>query len=79
MQLTFRHQPFYIEEVDMFERRLKKEVPKAQYQQLKGALWAFRKKKSALSLEEEDVLQRLFSYSPALKKAYAYREQLSAI
>lgn len=61
------------------QRRLKKELPKAEYQQLKGALWAFRKKRSALSLEEEDVLQRLFSYSPALKKAYAYREQLSAI
>jgi transposase len=42
-------------------------------------MWAFRKKKAALSEEEAGLLKRLFSYSPALKKAYRYREELSAI
>ena len=42
-------------------------------------MWAFRKKKSALSPKEEEVLKLLFSYSPELKKAYDYREQLSAL
>lgn len=60
-------------------RRLKKELSKEEYATIKGAMWAFRKKKAALSEEEAELLKRLFSYSPALKKAYRYREELSAI
>lgn len=61
------------------QRRLKKELPKEEYQKLKGAMWAFRKKKSNLELAEEMVLDRLFEHSPELKKAYDYRERLSEI
>lgn len=61
------------------QRRLKKELPKEEYQKLKGAMWAFRKKKSDLEAEEEKVLNLLFEDSPELKKAYNYREQLSEI
>lgn len=61
------------------QRRLKKELPKEEYQKLKGAMWAFRKKKSDLEPEEEKVLEQMFEYSPELKKAYNYREQLSQI
>ena len=60
-------------------RRLKKELSKEEYATIKGAMWAFRKKKAALSEEEAELLKRLFSYSPALKEAYRYREELSAI
>ena len=60
-------------------RRLKKELSQQEYATIKGAMWAFRKKQAALSEEEVELLKRLFSYSPALKKAYRYREELSAI
>lgn len=42
-------------------------------------MWAFRKKPSPLKPDEAEVLQRLFAHSPELKKAYRYREQLSAM
>jgi transposase len=60
-------------------RRLKQEVPKEDYAQLKGAMWPFRKKATELEPEEQDVLTRLFTYSPALQQAYAYREELTGI
>lgn len=60
-------------------RRLKQEVPKEDYAKLKGAMWPFRKKATELEPEEQDVLTRLFTYSPALQQAYAYREELTGI
>lgn len=60
-------------------RRLKKELPKAQYQQLKGVLWAFRKNAADLPAAEAAVLARFFTYSPQAQAAYEYREQLTAI
>lgn len=60
-------------------RRLKKELPEEEYRQLKGNMWAFRKKKANLTPEESKVLRKLFSYSPDLKQAYQLREQLTAI
>ena len=60
-------------------KRLKKELPAADYQKLKGNLWAFRKRSTDLSAEEQQVLQRLFDYSPKLALAYQLREQLTAI
>lgn len=73
----------YREDADQLRKpelhRLKKELSKEEYATIKGAMWAFRKKKAALSEEEAGLLKRLFSYSPALKEAYRYREELSAI
>jgi transposase len=60
-------------------RRLKQELPKDDYAKLKGAMWPFRKKATELEPEEQAVLTRLFTYSPALQQAYAYREELTGI
>jgi transposase len=60
-------------------KRLKQKLPKEEYQQLKGNMWPFRKKKADLVPEERRVLRKLFSLSPDLKQAYQFREQLTAI
>jgi transposase len=60
-------------------RRLKQELPKEDYAKLKGAMWPFRKKAVDLEVEEQELLARLFTYTPALHQAYEYREQLTGI
>ena len=60
-------------------RRLKAELPEEQYQSLKGVMWSFRKNKADLGQAEVELLERLFSYSPSLKLAYDFREELTAI
>jgi transposase len=60
-------------------RRLKQELPKEAYAKLKGAMWPFRKRAADLEVDEQEVLTRLFAYSPALQQAYEYREQLTNI
>ena len=59
--------------------RLKAELPEEQYQSLKGVMWPFRKNKADLGQGEIELLDRLFSYSPSLKLAYDFREELTAI
>lgn len=60
-------------------RRLKRELSKAEYAQLKGALWVVRKNNADLTPDDRSLLRRLFSYSPRLKAAYTLREELTAI
>jgi transposase len=60
-------------------KRLKAELPKSDYQQLKGSLWALRKKPADLTVEEKRCLRLLFRYSPNLKQAYDLQQQLTAI
>lgn len=60
-------------------KRLKKELSEEEYKTLKGSLWAFRKSRADLKPEEQQVLERLFSYSPKLALAYQLREDLTAI
>jgi transposase len=60
-------------------RRLKKELPEDQYKQLKGIMWAYRKKEANLSPDEADLLKRFFAHSPDAEKAYNLREALTAI
>jgi len=60
-------------------KRLKQELPKAEYQQLKGTLWAFRKNPADLSPDEQDGLARLFAFSPELEAAHLLRDELTAI
>jgi len=60
-------------------KRLKKELSEKEYKKLKGAMWAFRKKKADLTDDEAKVLARLFKHSPKLELAYQLREKLSAI
>lgn len=59
--------------------RLKKDLPKQEYETIKGAMWAFRKNQADLEADEQDLLKRVFAYSPELKRAYTYREQLTAL
>ena len=51
-------------------RRLKKELPEAQYKEFKGIMWTYRKKKTNMALDEIDQLKRFFAYSPDSEKAF---------
>ena len=60
-------------------KRLKQELPKGEYDSLKGVMWAFRKPSQDLEGDEKTLLNRLFAYAPAVEQAYSLREQLSNI
>jgi transposase len=60
-------------------KRLKGELPEAAYKQLKGSMWAFRKKAADLKPEERKTLRLFFSYSPQSKLAYDLQKQLTDI
>lgn len=60
-------------------RRLKKDLSKDQYDEIKGVMWTVRKNNADLNEEQRQQLRRLFAYSPDLKKADTLREELSAI
>jgi transposase len=60
-------------------KRLKEELPETEYKQLKGSMWAFRKKPADLSPTETEVLARLLEYSPPLRLAYDLRQKLTLI
>ena len=60
-------------------KRLKEELPASDYKQLKGNLWAVRKKPADLTAEERRTLRLLFRYSPKLKLAYELQQQLTTI
>jgi len=60
-------------------RRLKEALKPEEYSQLKGSLWALRKKQVDLKAEERKVLRILFSHSPKLKLAHSLECQLTAI
>ena len=59
--------------------RLKKELPASEYKQLKGSMWALRKKPADLDTEERRTLRLLFRYAPQLKQAYDLQQQLTTI
>jgi len=60
-------------------KRLKKELPEEEYRQLKGSMWAFRKRPADLKPEERTILRTLFKHAPVLKQAYTFRQELTAI
>lgn len=60
-------------------KRLKQELSKEEYEQIKGVMWPFRKSPAELEDEESELLQRFFEYSPELEKAYCLREELTEI
>ena len=60
-------------------QRLKKELAKEEYQELKGSMYAFRKNAKDLSREEQKTLRNFFKHSPAAKQAYVLRERLTTI
>jgi transposase len=59
--------------------RLKKELPDVEYKQLKGNMWALRKKPADLDTEERRTLRSLFRHAPKLKLAYDLQQQLTTI
>ena len=58
---------------------LKEKLSEKEYEQIKGAMWPFRKSLEQLTDEEWELLQRLFTYSPKMKEAYILREELTEI
>jgi len=60
-------------------RRLKKELSEAEYAKIQDVMWPIRKNKADLTAEEQEKLDRVFNYSPNLKLAYNFREELTAI
>jgi transposase len=58
-------------------KRLKRALPKAEYAEITGAMWPFRKQPGDLEPEEWDLLERLFTYSPKIEVAYPLREDLT--
>jgi len=61
-------------------RRLKKLLTATEYAEIvKGTMWIIRKNNKDLTADERKKLHRLFAYSPELKLAYTFREELTAI
>ncbi len=60
-------------------RRLQKELPKAEQDDLKRTLWPFRKRSTDLDEEEQARLSGLLAHSRPLQQAYTLREQLTTI
>ena len=60
-------------------KRLKEELTKEEYAQLKGAMWVLRKNKKDLNVEDKALLKLLFGYSPDLEAAYKLQNDLTKI
>jgi len=60
-------------------KRLGKTLSDEDYKSLKGVMWTLRRNKEALSLENKQQLDFLFSHSPKLKEAYALMNELTDI
>jgi transposase len=58
-------------------QRLKSTLPPAEYSEIKGAMWPFRKQPAALAPQEWELLERVFTLSPKLEEAYNLREDLT--
>jgi transposase len=58
-------------------KRLKRTLPKAEYAEITGVMWPFRKRPGDLEPEERDLLKRVFRYSSMLEAAYHLREDLT--
>jgi transposase len=60
-------------------QRLKSALPPAEYAEIKGAMWPFRKRPAALEPQAWELLERVFTVSPTLAEAYNLREDLTAL
>ena len=58
-------------------KRLKRALPKAEYAEITGAMWPFRKRPEDLEPQERERLERLFTYAPKIEAAYHLREDLT--
>jgi transposase len=60
-------------------KRLRKELPEEQHDDLSQILWPLRKREAGRTEEEQQRLARLFVLSPALKRACTLRDDLTRI
>ncbi len=60
-------------------KRLKRVLPKAEYAEITGAMWPFRKRPADLKPPEWDLLERVFAHSPKIEAAYQLREDLTEL
>jgi transposase len=60
-------------------KRLKKELPEADYKEFKGMLWLLRKNPAELTPEELEGVKGLFKYTPLLGAAYVFCYTLTSI
>ena len=60
-------------------KRLHQELSEEEYNQLKGVMWGLRKPPESLTDDERITVDRLFQHAPALKRAYTFAQELTAI
>jgi transposase len=60
-------------------KRLKRVLPTAEYAELKGAMWPFRKRPVELKPQAWELLERVFTCSPKIEAAYNLREDLTEL
>jgi transposase len=60
-------------------KRLKKELPEADYKEFKGVMWLLRKNPAELKPEELEVVSGLFKHTPLLGAAYVFCYTLTSI
>jgi transposase len=60
-------------------RRLKKTLSPTAYKELKGAMWALRKKEADLTDDDRKIIAGIFKHSPLLEQAYGFRNQLTDV
>jgi transposase len=60
-------------------KRLKKGLSEDEYKKLNGVMWILRKNINELTEEEFEVLRLLFKYSPILKIAHKFCNELTNI
>ena len=60
-------------------KRLQRELPAAEYQELRGTLWLFRQRRDTLTPDEQTRLECLLARTPRLRQAYDFREQLTRL
>jgi transposase len=79
----FHYAPLYRKGLDTLRvkelKRLKEELTKEEYAQLKGAMWVLRSLQKDLDAEDKALLKLLFGYSPNLETAYKLRNALTKI
>jgi transposase len=60
-------------------KRVKRALPTAEYAELQGAMWPFRKRPADLKPQEWDLLERVFTSSPQIEAAYNLRADLTEL
>jgi len=64
---------------EVFGKKMRIVADRFHVADLKNVMWMLRKEKNKLTCEEKKTLDKLFLYSPELKKAYNLRNELTEI